>query len=84
GMASAGNAIAAIFVRTNPDVADRTDVYASVFRGVPAATAKTTYRARGGPIPPMTSAWRARIDASIRKTLRQRLNGIAPPPSTLR
>jgi hypothetical protein len=84
GIASTGNAFAAIFVTTNPDLADRTDVYASVFRGVPAATAKTTYRARGGPIPPMTSAWRARIDASIRKTLRQRLNGIAPPLSTLR
>jgi hypothetical protein len=33
----------------------------------------------------MTSAWRARIDASIRKTLRQRLNGVASPPlSTVR
>ncbi len=85
GMASAGNAISAIFAKTNPDLADRTDVYASVFRGVPAATPKTTYRARSGPIPPMTSAWRARIDASIRKTLRQRLNGVAPPPfSTVR
>jgi len=80
GMASAGNAITAIFAKANPDLANRTDVYASVFRDVPAATAKTTYRARSGPVPPMTSAWRARIDASIRKTLRERLNGVAPPP----
>jgi len=84
GMASAGNAIASIFVKANPDLGNRTDVYASVFRGVAAATAKAAYRARSGPVPPMTSAWRARIDASIRKTLRQRLIGVPPPPSTFR
>jgi hypothetical protein len=79
GMASAGNDVAAIFVKTNADPANRTDVFASVFRGIAPATAKTTYRARTGPIPPMTTAWRARIDASIRKTLQQRLNGASPP-----
>jgi hypothetical protein len=80
GIASAGNDFAAIFVKTNPDPANRTDVFASVFRGAGAAAAKATYRARSGAVAPMTSEWRARIDASVRKTLRQRWIGLAPPP----
>ena len=77
GLASAGDAIAALYVTTNPDPGDRTDVYASVFRNVGVAAAKATYRARSAPAVAMTPEWQARIDAGVRKTLRERL--IGPP-----
>ena len=84
GLTAAGNTFAALFARTNPDLANRTDIFASVFRSIP-STAVKRYAARTGPIAPMTPAWQARIDASVAKTLRQRLPGLptaVPPPRT--
>jgi uncharacterized protein DUF5648 len=77
GLASAGHDIAALVVRTNADAANRTDILASVFRGI--ATAPVAkYAARHAPPVVMTSEWQAKIDASVRKTLRQRHPGWPP------
>jgi hypothetical protein len=79
GLAAAGNAFAAFFATTQPDLANRTDIASSMLRDVP-VTQK--YLARGGAAAAMTREWRARIDASVAKTLRQRMIGpsTAAPP----
>jgi Repeat of unknown function (DUF5648) len=78
GLASANGEFAAFFVQTNGDLTNRTDVFASLYRSTGAAAFKSEYRAREAPAFAMTRAWQAKIDASARKTLRQRLVGPAP------
>lgn len=83
GVTSAGNDVAALFARTNADLANRSDVYASVFRGVARGAVTSKYAARHAPETAMTAAWQARIDASIRKTLARRHIGTPPPVAPL-
>jgi hypothetical protein len=79
GLVSANGQFAALFAHTNNDVNNRTDVFASAFRsiGVTQASIGKSYRAREATPLAMTPAWQARIDESVRKTLRQRLIGPA-------
>lgn len=80
GLASANGAFVALFAQTTHDADNRTDIFASAFRsiGITPADAKS-YRARAPAAQAMTPAWQARIDRSVRKTLRQRLAAPALP-----
>jgi hypothetical protein len=80
GVASASGEFVALFARTNTDAANRTDVFASVFRSSATAaalqaTAKSAYRAAGAAPLAMTAELQERVTRSIRRTLRGRLVG---------
>jgi hypothetical protein len=85
GLATAGGAFTAFFVQTGPDFLNRTDIYASTFRGIPTTAAdksRRTYRAIESAATAMTPDWQQRLDQSTRKTLQQRRMGAvmqAPP-----
>ena len=76
GLVAADGQFAAFFARTSTGVDDRTDIFASMFRSL-GEPAKAAYRPREAIPFTMTAAWRAKLDASARKTLRQRLVGAA-------
>jgi hypothetical protein len=78
GLATAGGAFTAFFAQTGPDFLNRTDIYASTFRGIPTAAAdksRRTYRAIESAATAMTPDWQQRLDQSTRKTLQQRRMG---------
>ena len=80
GLATAAGAFMAFFAQTGPDFLNRTDIYASVLRGVtPAAVDKSrrTYRAIESAATEVTPAWQQRLDRSARKTLLHRRIGAA-------
>ena len=86
GLTSANGQFMAFFAQTNDDLANRTDVFASVFRtpaGAPVTTAGT-YRAVKSTSPAMTQAWQARVQQAAQRTLEQRLAGrtAVPPPAS--
>ena len=72
-LASASGEFAAFVVQTMNAAGDATDVFASLYSSG-AAVAKA-YRAPAAAAFPLTAQWRAKIDASVQKTLQQRLNG---------
>jgi hypothetical protein len=80
GFVTAGDTFAALFTRTNEDLANRTDIVAPVFRGLPLPPVAKKYFARSAPAAELTPAWRAKIDAAARRTMQQRLMG-APKPT---
>ena len=80
GLTSAGGQFMAFFARTNDDPANRTDVFASIFR-TPAsalAAAGKTYRAVKSTPAVMTETWQQRVQQAARRTLQQRLVGAIP------
>ena len=79
GLASADGRFAALFAQANADATNRTDIFESMVRSLPIAAAKLAWRAREAPAFTMTPALQAKLDASARKTLRQRVVGLAPP-----
>jgi hypothetical protein len=86
GLTSANGQFMAFFAQTNDDLANRTDVFASVFRtpaGAPVTTAGT-YRAVKSTSPAVTQAWQARVQQAAQRTLQQRLAGrtAVPPPAS--
>ena len=87
GLATAGSAFTAFFAQTGPDFLNRTDIYASVFRGIASAADKSrrTYRAIESTATDLSPAWQERMDRSARKTLQQRLIGAATqaPPRAM-
>lgn len=81
GLASAAGEFVGFYAQTNADPNDRTDIFASSFRSIGALAEKSTYRALTVIASPMTPALQAKIDRSIRSTLRRRLVGpLASPP----
>jgi hypothetical protein len=86
GLTSANGQFMAFFAQTNDDLANRTDVFAAVFRtpaGAPVTTA-ATYRAVKSTSPAVTQAWQARVQQAAQRTLQQRLAGrtAVPPPAS--
>jgi hypothetical protein len=79
GLAAASGEFAALFVRTNADAANRTDVFAAVFRAATTLARKSAYRAAAAPPLAMTAELQERLQRSIRRTLRSRLVGAAAP-----
>ncbi|HEX6793215.1 MAG TPA: sialidase family protein [Casimicrobiaceae bacterium] len=79
GLASADARFAALFAQANDDATNRTDIFESMVHSLPIAVAKSTYRVREAPEFAMTPAFQAKLDATARKTLRQRVVGLAPP-----
>ena len=78
GLASAAGEFAGFFAQTNADPANRTDVFAAVFRSIAGRmfdTAKTAYRASDGAAAAAAPAWEQRLQDSARRTLRQRRIG---------
>jgi hypothetical protein len=80
GLASTVAEFVPLFAQTNNDANNPTDVFASVFRsiGTGALPAAKAYRAPTATPLPVTPEWQARIEASVRKTLSQRLVGQPP------
>ena len=83
GVASASGAFTAFYAQTNPDPANRTDIFASGFRSIGAGAkeqvaAKAGYHARAAAPLVVTPELQQRIAASIARTLAGRRNG--PPP----
>lgn len=78
GLASADGQFVGFFALTNPDLANPTDVFASVFRA-PAdqvtEAAKLAYRAPKAAPAAITPAWRQRLQQSAARTLQQRFIG---------
>jgi len=84
GLASANGVFAPFIAETNPDPANRTDIFASVIRAIATAeTRKSDERPLDVTEPALTPAWLERLDASGRKTLRQRIVGSPGAPSGL-
>jgi hypothetical protein len=81
GLSSANGRFAALFAQTNSDPTNRSDIFESMVRSLGVATSKFAYRAREAAPFQMTPAWQAKIDASARKTLQQRLVGPPALPS---
>ena len=76
-LANASGRFGAFYVLARNAAGNPTDVFASLLAsGAPVA--KAQYRAREAAALPITPAWRAKIDASVQKTLRQRLIGARP------
>ncbi|HTL76515.1 MAG TPA: hypothetical protein VL654_09345 [Casimicrobiaceae bacterium] len=78
-LAAASGEFAAYFVQTTNVAGDATDVFASLYSSG-AAAVKAQFRAREALAFPLTPQWRAKIDASVQKTLRERLIGRLPTP----
>ncbi|HJU25025.1 MAG TPA: sialidase family protein [Casimicrobiaceae bacterium] len=76
-LASAGSEFVGFYAQTNADPSNRTDIFASNFRSLGARGAKLAYRASTVTASPVTPALQAKIDRSIRNTLRRRLVGHA-------
>ncbi len=80
GLAGTNGEFAAFFARTNADLANRTDVFAAVFRAATTlAETKSEYRAAAARPLAMTADLHERLQQSIRRTLRSRLVGAASP-----
>ena len=82
GLASTSGEFAAFFAQTSPDPNNRTDIYASVFRGIAEAVVdktRITYRAVEAMAAAMTPAWQQQLDRSAVKTLQLRRIGTAAP-----
>jgi hypothetical protein len=78
GLSSANGAFAAFFAKTTNAADNRTDIFALLSRPDHAADfdeTKTTYRAIGSALVPLTPAWQRQLEQSVGKTLRQRLVG---------
>ena len=78
GLASAAGEFAAFFAQTGPDVNNRTDIYASVFRSIAGPVAdktRLTYRAIEVGATELTPAWQQQLNRSAQKTLLQRRAG---------
>ncbi|HLX28555.1 MAG TPA: sialidase family protein [Casimicrobiaceae bacterium] len=79
-LASAAGEFVGFYAQTNADPNNRTDIFASDFRSLGAQAAKSVYRTRTVTTSPVTPTLQAKIDRSIRSTLRRRLIGPLAPP----
>ena len=84
GLGSATGDFTAFYAKTNPDAANRTDIFASGLRSIATAaqaTQKAAYRAKAAAPVVLTSDWQRRLAQSIERTLAGRRNG-PPLPSS--
>lgn len=83
GVGSATGDFTAFYAQTNPDPANRTDIFASGLRSIGTtapATQKAAYRAKAAAPVVLTSDWQQRLEQSVERTLAGRRNG-PPLPS---